>query len=89
MANKQLELMARFMAERGLTPSARARVPAMQAEPEHEPIDKIEIVLVSPNPDGTTTETRLERGPWNTDRSRQAEERREPAHQQIRMLDGI
>ena len=89
VANKQLELMARFMAELGLTPSARMRVPAMQAEPEHEPIAKIEIVLVSPNPDGTTTETRLERGPWNTDRSRQTEERREPAHQQIRMLDGI
>lgn len=89
VANKLLELIARYMAVLGLTPSARVRVPAMLAEPEHEPIDKIEIVLVSPNADGTTTELRLDRPGWGADATTRNHERRKPVNRRIEVLDGI
>ena len=38
IANKQLELMGRYMVELGLTPSARSRVTAVPMTPPCEPI---------------------------------------------------
>ncbi len=38
MANKQLEIMGRYMAELGLTPSARARVALARPDATEEPI---------------------------------------------------
>ncbi len=47
IANKQLELMGRYMAELGLTPAARSRIVAIRDfEPEAERITKIEFVTV-------------------------------------------
>ena len=47
IANKQLELMGRYMAELGLTPAARSRVAAYaNAVPEADRITKIEFVTV-------------------------------------------
>lgn len=48
MANKQLELMGRYMTEFGLTPASRARVAAVRedaAEPVR--IGTVEVVFVS------------------------------------------
>lgn len=50
IANKQLELMGRYMAELGLTPASRTRV-AVGGETIEDPITRIE--LVSFWPDGT------------------------------------
>jgi hypothetical protein len=42
VANKQLEIMSRYMAELGLTPASRSRVKALSdAAPAHEPIQYI------------------------------------------------
>jgi phage terminase small subunit len=38
VANKQLELMGRFMAELGITPASRSRVRALTEEVRHEPL---------------------------------------------------
>jgi P27 family predicted phage terminase small subunit len=38
IANKQLELMGRYMSELGITPTARARVPQTELERAKEPI---------------------------------------------------
>ncbi len=47
IANKQLELMGRYMAELGLTPASRSRVAAFaNAVPEADRITKIELVTV-------------------------------------------
>lgn len=60
VANKQMELMDRFMGELGLTPVSRQRlthiVPA-----EHDPVDKIEVVLVRVAENGERIETPIER----------------------------
>ena len=45
IANKQLELMGRFMAEMGLTPTARARLPGM-ADPATGPNNIVRVVIV-------------------------------------------
>ena len=45
IANKQLELMGRYMTELGLTPAARSRVTAY-AEVTATPINKIERLIV-------------------------------------------
>ncbi len=47
VANKQLELMGRYMAEFGMTPASRSRVAAMDPKAEQMP-DRIEVVWVTP-----------------------------------------
>jgi P27 family predicted phage terminase small subunit len=54
VANKQLELMGRYMAELGLTPAARSRIVnagagAVTAVISSEPIARIEHVIVHPD----------------------------------------
>lgn len=51
IANKQLELMGRYMTELGLSPVARSRLD-MPADSTHEPITRIELVAVSKDDDG-------------------------------------
>ena len=48
VANKQLELMARYMAELGLTPSARMRIAVKGGDAD--PFRPVTIRLVSPEP---------------------------------------
>ncbi len=58
IANKQLELMGRYIGELGLTPAARSRVAAfaeVAAEPDR--ITKIEMVIVHRGEDGLIYET--------------------------------
>lgn len=60
IANKQLEVMGRFMAELGLTPSARARlqIPGVGTDP----VTTIEFVTVYTDDDGKTVRRPM-RGP--------------------------
>ncbi|SDO28991.1 phage terminase, small subunit, putative, P27 family [Lutimaribacter pacificus] len=51
VANKQLELMGRYMTELGLTPVARTRLD-MPLGAQHAPVDKIEVVIVGVDEDG-------------------------------------
>ncbi|RBI68404.1 phage terminase small subunit P27 family [Roseovarius sp. TE539] len=48
VANKQLELMGRYMSELGLTPSARSRLTLPEREAGPEKIDRIEIAVAKP-----------------------------------------
>ena len=45
VANKQLELMARFMAELGITPSSRSRIAALSRDPV-TPLTQVEFVTL-------------------------------------------
>ena len=45
IANKQLELMGRFMAELGMTPASRSRVAALLGGPPGDRIDRIERII--------------------------------------------
>lgn len=57
IANKQLELMGRYMAELGLTPASRSRVAAYaEAARKADPVERIEMVLVWKGEDGITYE---------------------------------
>lgn len=56
VANKQMELMGRFMSELGLTPVARQRLD-LTSLPMGEPISKIELVMVRFGEDGQRIET--------------------------------
>jgi hypothetical protein len=38
VANKQLEIMGRYMAELGITPASRSRVRALSGDAAHEPL---------------------------------------------------
>jgi P27 family predicted phage terminase small subunit len=49
IANKQLELMGRYMSELGITPTSRARLGPEVAAAAHEPITGIEITIVHPD----------------------------------------
>lgn len=57
VANRQMELMGRFMAELGLTPAARARVGAGLADPGKA--ETIEFVTIYLDKDGRKVETSL------------------------------
>lgn len=62
IANKQMELMGRYMAELGLSPASRSRITAYtmaMAEPER--VTKIEFVTVYTDDDGRRIETPLTR----------------------------
>ena len=53
VANKQLELMGRYMTEFGLTPASRSRVAAVvEGATAPERVTKIELVVVSQDQDG-------------------------------------
>ena len=57
VANRQMELMGRYMAEIGLTPASRSRITAYaQAAAEEERVDRVEMVLVWKGEDGVTYE---------------------------------
>lgn len=58
VANKQMELMARYMGELGLTPVARARLDVGQHMPV-DPVTKIELVTVYTDKDGKRCERPL------------------------------
>ena len=63
VANKQMELMGRYMSELGLTPSARTRVNIPEAPAsEDNQITKIEIVSVYTDENGRRQERPLNRG---------------------------
>jgi len=59
IANKQLELMGRYMAELGLTPASRSRV-AGHAAGAIVPVNKIERVIVYQGDDGLMYEKPLD-----------------------------
>lgn len=59
VANKQLELMGRYMAELGMTPASRSRVKAYEAPPA-KPVDKIELVVVYEDKQGNRLERSLD-----------------------------
>ena len=52
IANKQLELMGRYMSELGITPAARSRVAALAMPVADDPVDKIAFVVVYTGEDG-------------------------------------
>ncbi|MEX2519634.1 MAG: hypothetical protein WD969_09925 [Paracoccaceae bacterium] len=64
--------MGRYMAELGLTPSARSRVPALPEEDAQEPIDRIEFVIVKPMADGAGSGERLPMNGGKTEETRRA-----------------
>lgn len=57
IANKQLELMGRFMTELGLTPAARSRIVAFADAVADEPITITRIILTAPDRSGTSGDT--------------------------------
>ncbi len=58
VANKQLELMGRYMAELGMTAASRSRVRACDA-PQYDTHQKIEFVVVWQDADGQKRERPL------------------------------
>jgi hypothetical protein len=59
VANRQMELMGRYMAEIGLTPASRSRI-AISMQPVEERVDKIEFVVVYHDADGNRYERPLD-----------------------------
>ena len=83
IANKQLEIMGRYMGELGLTPSSRQRV-GIAAEPD-QAREPVEISFVTVYPDGTRVPTpRALGGRKQDDEVPATDERR-----RIELLDGI
>jgi P27 family predicted phage terminase small subunit len=58
IANRQMELMGRYMAEIGLTPASRSRI-AVFSQQTPEPVDKIEFVIVYEDVNGNRKERSL------------------------------
>jgi phage terminase small subunit len=56
VANKQLELMGRYMSELGLTPSARTRLGIGDAASAHHPVTTIKVVTGVPDDDDDFSE---------------------------------
>lgn len=56
VANKQLELMGRYMTELGITPASRSRVAITGVPGEENRITKIELVIVDVDANGKRTE---------------------------------
>lgn len=63
IANKQMELMGRYMAEIGLTPASRSRVAAMSRPEPLDLVTKVEFVTVYTDNDGRRAERPLAMGP--------------------------
>lgn len=60
VANRQMELMGRYMAEIGLTPAARSRIVVQGLASEPEPVTKIQIVMVGKDENGNIVERPLD-----------------------------
>lgn len=61
VANRQMELMGRYMAEIGLTPASRSRITAYaEAERADDRVDRVEMVFVWKGQDGVTYEAPLD-----------------------------
>ena len=60
IANRQMELMGRYMAEIGLTPAARSRIVVQGLASEPEPVTKIQIVMVGKDENGNIVERPLD-----------------------------
>lgn len=58
VANRQMELMGRYMAEIGLTPASRSRI-AVANPAGHEAVDKVEFVIVYQDAEGNRRERPL------------------------------
>ena len=56
VANKQLEIMGRYMTELGMTPAARSRVAAQLDEARQEPVTIVRLVGVRRDDDGNLVE---------------------------------
>ena len=63
VANKQLEIMGRYMTELGMTPAARTRVAALNEPATAEPITIVRLVGVRRDDDGNLVE--FDRRPEN------------------------
>jgi P27 family predicted phage terminase small subunit len=59
IANRQMELMGRYMAEIGLTPASRSRIAIASSADQHAPVDKIEFVIVYEDANGNRKERPL------------------------------
>ena len=61
VANRQMELMGRYMAEIGLTPASRSRIKAYaEASAADDQVDRIEMVVVWKGLDGVTYEAPMD-----------------------------
>lgn len=60
VANRQMELMGRCMAELGLTPASRSRVVANRMGEDPDQVTKIQIVLVDKDENGNLVEHPLD-----------------------------
>jgi P27 family predicted phage terminase small subunit len=59
IANRQMELMGRYMAEIGLTPASRSRIAIANPADQHQPVDKVEFVIVYQDEHGNRQERAL------------------------------
>jgi hypothetical protein len=59
VANRQMELMGRYMAEIGLTPASRSRIAIANPSDQHQPVDKVEFVIVYQDEQGNRQERAL------------------------------
>lgn len=57
IANRQMELMGRYMAEIGLTPAARSRIVVAGGSRDEEEVSKVEIVIVGRDEHGNIVES--------------------------------
>ena len=57
IANKQLELMGRYMTELGLTPASRSRIATIDPTAADGPMTIRRIILVAPDRSGTSGDT--------------------------------
>ncbi|WP_245710969.1 phage terminase small subunit P27 family [Citreimonas salinaria] len=78
VANKQMEVMGRYMTELGLTPVARTRLD-MSMDAQHDPITRIELVAVYTDENGERQESPIDQG--HTAR------RRDSAEPEIRRIE--
>jgi P27 family predicted phage terminase small subunit len=59
VANRQMELMGRYMAEIGLTPASRSRITVGNGASPNEPVEKVEFVVIYEDADGARRERPL------------------------------
>jgi P27 family predicted phage terminase small subunit len=59
IANRQMELMGRYMAEIGLTPASRSRIAVANPADQHQQVDKVEFVIVYQDEQGNRQERAL------------------------------
>jgi P27 family predicted phage terminase small subunit len=59
IANRQMELMGRYMAEIGLTPASRSRIVVAGGPRDQEQVSKVEIVIVGRDEHGNIVESAM------------------------------